>query len=269
MSYKFYVLPAAIRMYGGLQPKIKHRQNIQQLLYVLAMSGTSTTWQMTKRRFPNDNARIREKEKEYRRLLVGRTDRGRHSSGVVEFGLVVKDGKVMRHPVSDMYRLSPHGVLYCMNTLGLSNSEIDTIAGSYSKVLPKIFGRWESLKSLIGDDVYKIRILAKGLLLDNPSIVRKADNPIYELMSYIHVKYRRHFESIAESDLADQISLWFYTYLLYEPHAARARTGSSIERLMRVLDADQPLKRWYMEFARESCRHYADRAGTIKNSGLI
>ena len=269
MAYKLYVLPAAKKMYGGSRPRIKHHQNVRQLLYVLAVSGTSTTWQMTKRRFPNDNARVREKEKEYRRLLIGRTDRGRHSSGVMEFGLVVKDGRVMRHPVSDMYRLSLHGVLYCMNALGLSNGEIDTIARNYSKVLPKVFGRWEYLKSFIGDDVYKIRILAKGLLLDNPTIVRKPDNPLYELMSYIHVKYHRHFESIAESDLAEQISLWFYTRLLHEPHTARARPGGGAKRLIRILDADQCLKRWYLEFARESYLYYNDRASIIKNSGLI
>ncbi len=271
LSYKFYVLPTAKKLYGTLKPKTRHHQNIQQLLQVLALLGTSTTWEMTKKRFPNDNSKVREKEKEYRRLLVGRTDRGRHSSGILEFGLVVKDGKVLRYPVSDRYRLSLHGVLYCLNIFDLNKKDVDIIAENYASVLPKVFGKWKFLKSVIGDDVYKIGILAKGLLLDNPTIVNNASNPLYELMSYIHVKYRRYFESISEKDLADQISLWFYTYFLYySPTSTRAKkVPPGIKELQEVLNRDFELKEWYMKFVEEAGKYYRDRASTIKNFGLM
>lgn len=271
LSYKFYMLPTAKKIYGNPKSKTKHHKNVQQLLYVLTLLGTSTTWEMAKKRFPNDNSKVREKEKEYRRLLVGRNDRGRHSSGILEFGMVVKDGKVLRYPVSDKYRLSLHGVLYCMNTLNLNNNDVDVIAKNYSKVLPKVFGRWDFLKSMIGDDVYKIGILAKGLLLDNPLIVKNPNNPLYELMSFIHIKYRRYFESISEEDLAEQISLWFYTYFLYDPaQSTRPRKiQPGIKKLQEILKKDSDLNEWYMKFVRESDRYYRDRVSTIKNSGLM
>ena len=270
LSYKFYMLPTSQKMYGNSQSKIKHHQNVQQLLYVLAMLGASTTWEMTKKKFPNDNAKVREKEKEYRRLLVGRTDRGKHSSGVLEFGLVVKDGKVFRHPVSDKYRLSLHGILFCLNTLNLNKDEIDIVAQNYSKVLPKVFGKWGYLKSKIGDDVYKLSILAKGLLLDNPLIVKTLDNPFYELMSYIHIKYRRYFESISEKSLADQISFWFYTYFLYDSGNKKSKkTVVGVKRLQQILNDDAELKKWYLNFVKESDKYYKTRVKTIKNSGLI
>ena len=270
LSYKFYMLPTAQKLYGNSKSKIKHHQNVQQLLYVLASLGASTTWEMTKRKFPNDNSKVREKEKEYRRLLIGRTDRGKHSSGILEFGLVVKDGKVFRHPVSDKYRLSLHGMLYCMNTLNLNENDIDVIAKNYSKVLPKVFGKWEFLKSKIGNDVYKLRILAKGLLLDNPLIVKNSNNPLYELMSFIHIKYRRYFESISENDLADQISFWFYTYFLYDSNDKKSTKKTlGIKKLQDVLEQDLELKNWYLKFVKESDKYYKARIKTIKNSGLI
>lgn len=270
LSYKFYMLPTSQKMYGNSKSKIKHHQNVQQLLYVLALLGTSTTWEMTKKKFPNDNSKVREKEKEYRRLLVGRTDRGKHSSGVLEFGLVVKDGKVFRHPVSDKYRLSLHGILFCFNTLNLSKDEIDIVAQNYSKVLPKVFGKWDYLKSKVGDDVYKLSILAKGLLLDNPLIVKTHDNPFYELMSYIHIKYRRYFESISEKSLANQISFWFYTYFLYDSENKSSKKAIvGVKRLQQILNDDAELKKWYLSFVKESDKYYRTRVKTIKNSGLI
>ena len=270
LSYKFYMLPTAKKIYGTAKSKTKHHQNVQQLLQVLALIGTSTTWEMTKKKFPNDNSKVREKEKEYRRLLIGRTDRGKHSSGILELGLVVKDGKILRHPVSDRYRLSLHGILYCIHTLNFTKNELDLIAENYSHVLPKVFGKWEYLKSIIGDDVYKIQILSRGLLLDNPLIVKNSNNPLYELMSFIHIKYRRYFEFITEEGLADQISLWFYTYFLYDSSSTKLKKVQlGIRKLQKVLNNDSEIKEWYMDFVRDADKYYSERANTIKNSGLM
>ncbi len=225
---------------------------------------------MAKIRFPNDNDKVRTKEKEFRRLLVGRIDRGKHSSGMLELGLVVKDGKVYRHPVSDKYRLSLHGILYCLDVLNLNKNDIDKISEKYADVLPKVFGKWDYLKSATEDQVYTIQILARGLLLDNPEIVKNKTNPMYELMSFIHTKFRKNFESISERDLAEQISLWFYTYLLYDTELkSKARSLTSVKKLQRILDQDDSLSRWYLKFVKDADRYYAKRADTIKKSGLL
>ena len=270
LSYKYYMRPTAQKMYGNSsRTKTIHQENVQKILQILAMNGTSTTWEMAKIRFPNDNTKVRTKEKEFRRLLVGRTDRGKHSSGILEFGLVVKDGKVYRHPVSDKYRLSLHGILYCLDTLNLNKSDIDKIVSNYSEIVPMFFGKWDFLKENLGDKVYKIQILARGLLLDNPEIIKNQYNPMYELMSFIHVKFRRNFEAIDEKDLAEQISLWFYTYLLYDAEQKKRGKPASIKNLKKLFSRDEDLHKWYMEFVNEANDYYEKRIIRIQKSGLI
>jgi len=270
LSYKYYMRPTAQKIYGhSSNPKIKHHENVQKVLQILALNGTCTTWEMAKIHFPNDNDKVRTKEKEFRRLLVGRTDRGKHSSGMLELGLVVKDGKVYRHPISDKYRLSLHGILYCLDVLHLNKNDIDKISENYADVLPKVFGQWDYLKNATGEQVYKIQILARGLLLDNPEIVKNKTNPMYELMSFIHTKFRRNFESISEKDLADQISLWFYTYLLYEIESKNKGKVTSVKKLQKVLNQDDKLSKWYLKFVKEANNYYTKRANTIKKSGLL
>ncbi len=271
LFYKYYMRPTAQKMYGhSSNPRIKHHENVQKVLQILALNGTCTTWEMAKIRFPNDNDKIRTKEKEFRRLLVGRTDRGKHSSGLLELGLIVKDGKVYRYPVSDKYRLSLHGILYCLDVLNLNKNDIDKISENYANVLPKIFGKWNYLKNTTGEQVYKIQILARGLLLDNPEIVKTKTNPMYELMSFIHTKFRRNFESISEKDLAEQISLWFYTYLLYDIESkGSGKSSTSVKKLQKILEQDDDLHKWYLRFVKDADRYYTKRADTIKKSGLL
>jgi hypothetical protein len=55
--------------------KTEHQQNVQHLLRILMLSGTGTTWDMAKVMVLNDILRIRTREKNYRRLLIGRVDR--------------------------------------------------------------------------------------------------------------------------------------------------------------------------------------------------
>jgi len=272
LSYKFYIRPTARSLYGNsTKTKIKHHENVQKLLQILFTNGTCTTWAMAKIKFHNDISAIRTKEKEYRRLLIGRTDRGKHSEGILDLGLVVRDGKSIKKITSDQYRLSLHGILYCLDVLNLSHNDIDKMASKYANVLPKIFGKWEFLKLIIGDEIYKLRILAKGLLLDNPEITRNAINPIYELMSFIHTKYRRNYESISEHDLADQIAYWFYTFLLYQRAIpSKINTGKKgIQNLQNIFNRDEELRKWYLEFFRETESYYKERLQTIKNSGIF
>lgn len=101
--------------------------------------------------------------------------------------------------------------------LDLNDAAIDKIATVYSDILPRVFGRWDFLKSILGKDVYKIRILSKGIISDNLVPLCESDYQLFEIMSFIHVKYQQKFENIEEDELAEQISLWFYTNLLYNP----------------------------------------------------
>ena len=147
--------------------------------------------------------------------------------------------------------------LYCLDVLDFSHKDIDKMASKYSDVLPKVFGKWRFLKSTIEDKVFKLEILSKGLLLDNPEIIKDSSNPIYELMSFIHIKYRKNFESISEHDLAEQISYWFYTFILYQRTSSKlsnTKTGTQI--LQDIFQKDDELKKWYREFFCEAENYY-------------
>ena len=270
-SYKFYLRPTAHRLYGdrfSSIKKIKHHENVQKLLQVLFLNGTCTTWEMAKIKHPNDVSTIRTKEKEYRRLIKGRTDRGKHSSGIMELGLVVNDGQKFNKGYSDTYRLSLPGILYCLDVLNLSKKEIDQMAAKYAVFVPKLFGKWEFLKSIVDDDVYKIQILARGLLLDNPELSLEK-SPLYELMSYLNFKYRKFYEFISEKDLSEQISYWFYTCMLYHNQRKGKNDLSGVEKLQAIFKKDKEIAGWYKEFFKESELYFKDRTKTLKNSGIF
>lgn len=258
-------------------PKNKHAENILHLLEALSQHGTSTTWQLAKKENRNNLKGLRTMEKEYRRLIIGRDDKKRHNFGLLEQNLVVRDGiNYGRGGAAAQYRLSLHGILCCIEVLDLDNNAIDMLATKYSNVLPKVFGKWDFLKSIIGNDVYKIRILAKGIISDNLVPLREFDFSLSKIMSFIHLKYKQKFENILEEDLAEQISLWFYTNLLYTPiqnidyqktkvtDDVVGDNNSSCTKLTRVLSQDADLKKWYNKFLSEIKDHYKMHYFAIK-----
>ncbi len=260
-SYKLYTRPTAHRLYGSAylhtasSLSSKHKKNVQQILEILALNGSLTTWEMAQIKFAGDLSHTKTKEKEYRRLLVGRIDRGKPSDGILQIGLIMKDGKNYKRNPGDKYRLTLHGILYCLDVLNLTKSQIDIMASKYEHILPKVFGKWEYLKSIIGDDVYKLRILSKGLLLNNLEIALRVNPPMYELMSYLIIKYKKNFEYATEEDLSNQISLWFYTNLLYDKNPLSKKNISNT-KLQRILDANDDIRKWYLKFCKESKLYY-------------
>ncbi len=268
-SYKMYTRPTAQRVFGSYSFRKKsgpkHHENVQRMLEILALNGTLTTWGMAKT-FLNNTSGIRSMEKDYRRLLVGRMTRGKHTLGLLDVGLVVKDGKSYVKGPAVQYRLSLHGILYCLDVLDLSDKQIDKMASKHAHVLPWVFGKWEYLKSNLGNEVYRLKSLAGGLFMDNIQIANISKFPVYELMTYLNVKYQNNFEKIEEEDLADQISYWFYTNLLVPSRLLTKGKKSSIEvsQWKKVLKGDQELKKWYYNFVDETIGFYNNRFKKIK-----
>ncbi len=271
-NYKLYLRPNAHTHYGspnGEKSSLsKHQQNVQNLLKIMSKNESMTTWDLAKISIPNDITKLREREKVYRRLLIGRKDKGIHSNGILDLGLVVKDGKSLKTGIADKYRLSLYGILYCIDVLNLNGNEIDKIAEKYSKTLPKVFGKWEYIKSKIGDKIYGIKLLSNGLLADNPQIQVHQGIPFYELMSYVHIKYQRNFEHISEEKLAEQISYWFYINLLYQPIKKNNMTDVGISGLNHIFEEDTELKKWFQDFFKESKKYYYERYNILKKSEI-
>lgn len=269
-SYKTYTRPTARRLYGEFSYRKKelpkHHENIQRMLHVLAVHGPQTTWGMAKVELSNDTSKVRAREKQFRKFLVGRDDRGRHSPGVLEVGLVVIDGKNKLKAPANIYRLSIHGILYCLDVLDLTNREIDMMAQNYAHVLPWVFGKWNYLKETIGNDVYRLRLLAKGLFLDNIQTAKISRVPVYEILTYLSTKYLDNFEHIEEQELAEQLSCWFYTQLLIPRDPHKTNSVTSYQQWYKMITKkDKELKEWYQSFLDEVTEFYEDRFKVVKN----
>jgi hypothetical protein len=272
-SYRLYTRPTARNLFGNYsfrkKETSKHQENVQLLLEIMALNGPLTTWRMAKTHSSN-SAAIRTREKGYRRLLVGRRDRGKKTMGVIDVGLVIKDVKNNLRSTSDSYRLSLHGILYCLDTLDFTDKQIDTIASKYSTILPYVFGKWDYLKSIIGNDVYRIKILASGLFLDNIHITKITKFPVYEILTYLSIKYQNNFEHIEEKALADQISYWFYTSLLL-PSKINAKSNEvrmEIKPWKKLFESDGDLRKWYYSFLNEATKFYEERFRVIKHLNI-
>jgi len=261
--------PTARKLYGQFSYRKKnlpkHQENIQRMLHVLALNGPMTTWGMAKVELSDDTSMVRAREKQYRKFLVGREDRGKHSAGVLEIGLVVTEGKRKLKAPANVYRLSLHGILYCLDVLDLTNREIDTMAKNYEKVLPWIFGKWDYLKRIIGNDVYRIKLLAKGLFLDNIQTSKISKIPVYEILTYLSIKYLDNFEHIDEKDLAEQISCWYFTQLLIPRYSHKRDSAIGYEQWYRLITKqDKDLKKWYQSFLDEVEEFYTKRFEVVK-----
>jgi len=268
-SYKMYTRPTAQRLFGKYSFRKKsgpkHHEIVQKMLEILALNGTLTTWGMAKTHH-TETIHIRSQERDYRRLLIGRVSRGKHLPGLLEIGLIVKDGKSMIKVPADQYRLSLHGILYCLDVLDLTNSQIDRVAEKYAEVLPMVFGKWDYLKNIIGDGVFRLKILASGLFMDNIQIANITKFPVYELMTYLNIKYQNNYEQINEEDLANQISYWFFTTLLVPAKLGKTKKRKSLEmqKWKQIFNGNKELKNWYYPFVDEAIKFYNNRFKSIK-----
>lgn len=266
-SYRNYTQPTVKRLFGDTsfrkKRKSKHQENVHKLLEALALHGSMTTWEIAQLNY-SDIPAIRTREKELRRLLVGRKDRGKKSLGVLDVGLVVSEKIKVKQNITNYYRLSLHGILYCLDVLDFRKKDIDVMAHNYEKILPMVFGRWDYLKSILDNDVYRIQILAEGLFLDNIHITKISKIPIFEIITYLNVKYQNYYESISEKDLADQISYWYYTTLLIHSTMNRKTEKAELEKWKKIFVKDTKLKKWFFGFVKETSKFYSDRFDYIK-----
>jgi len=267
LSYKYYIRPTAYQLYGKESSKSKHHQNVQKIIKMLALEGPLTTWDMAKIRFATDNEKIRSKEKEYRRLLIGRTDRGKFSSGIIDLNLVLIDSKSTKRNSGNKYRLSLYGILYCLGQMNFSEDEIDRIAKKYAVILPLVFGKWEFLKSILGKYVYNISLLGKGLLFDNLNIISIKKDEFYELISFFGIKANTLTESFNERKIGELIALWFYITMLYLPNLIEGKNSEKI--LYKVLKKDQELQKWFSSFITEANNFYRQRSKMLESISIV
>ena len=268
LSYKYYIRPTSHQLYGNSNPTLKHHQNVQTVLKMLALEGTMTTWDMAKHYFANNPQQIRSREKEFRRLLIGRTDRGRHSKGILDLNLVlVNDISTKRNP-GNKYRLSLFGILFCLDVLDLSHNQIDKMAKNYNAILPLVFGKWDFLKSIVGENVYNISLLGKGLLFDNLHVVAINNPQFYELISYFNIKSNQLSQSLNEEKIGELISLWFYITMLYFPTLVSINQ-KPLFYLKKILKKDKKLQQWFSNYVDEAKKYYLERNKILEKLSIV
>lgn len=268
LSYKYYTRPTSHQLYGNSNPSSKHHQNVQNILKMLALEGPMTTWEMAKHRFANNPKKIRTIEKEFRRLLIGRTDRGKYSKGILDLNLVLVNSISTKRNPGNKYRLSVFGILFCLDVLDLSHSQIDKMAKNYGVILPLVFGKWDFLKSLIGENVYNISLLGKGLLFDNLHAIVITNPQFYELISYFNIKSNQLSQSLNEEKIGELISLWFYITLLYFPNLVSSN-GKHVSYLKKVLKKDKELQTWFSNYIDEAKLYYLERNNVLEKISVV
>jgi len=265
ISYKYHIRPIARKKYGTIDSESKHKKNVQEILKILALDGPLSTWDMTKSHYSSDSSLMRTKEKEYRRLLIGRKDRGQYSEGILDLNLVVVDSKSNKRNSGNIYRLTLFGILYCFDVLDFSKSDIDKIAKNYEILLPFVFGKWDFLKSIIHEHIYNITLLGKGLLFDNPNIVKIENLEFFELISFFNFKSNNMTQSLNEEKMGELISLWFYTTLMYFPRLL-AKSNRKNQKLLNIIfSKDLELKIWFNNFILEAQLFYKNGAKILED----
>lgn len=270
LSYKYFIRPTVHKLYGDSAPENKHQKNVQEIIRMLAKNGPMTTWEMAKLTHGVDMVQLRTKEKEYRRLLKGRVDRGQTSQGIIDLNLVVVDGVSTKRNPGNYYRLSLFGILYCLDVLRFNHDEIDLLAKNYREILPFVFGKWEFLKSILGNDAYMINMLGKGMLFDNPNLITILNPAFFELITYFNIKSNTVSTSLNEKKLAELISLWFYISLLYfPPLTSKKKIRDQNIFLKKVLDNDKFLNDWFTDFLTEAQSYYDERSKLVRDVSIV
>lgn len=270
LSYKYFIRPAVHKLYGDFVPKNKHQKNVQEIIRMLAKNGAMTTWEMAKLTHGVDMVQLRTKEKEYRRLLKGRVDRGQTSQGIIDLNLVVVGGLSTKRNPGNYYRLSLFGILYCLDVLNFNYDEIDLLAKNYREILPLVFGKWGFLKSMLGNNAYLINMLGKGLLFDNPNLITILNPAFFELITYFNIKSNMVSTSLNEKKLAELISLWFYISLLYfPPLISKKKIHDQNIFLKKVLNNDKFLNDWFTDFLTEAQSYYDDRSKLVRDISIV
>jgi hypothetical protein len=108
-------------------------------------------------------------------------------------------------------------------------------------------------------------LLGKGLFLDSHNTTTISKFPVYEILTYLTIKYQDYFEHINENDLADQISCWYYAHLLVPSLLSSKKTTLEQKPRYEIFAHDIELRQWYREFFDEMIDFYQKRFKIVKN----
>ena len=80
-------------------------------------------------------------------------------------------------------------------------------------------------------------------------------------MVFLNIHYKKGFDFITEKDLAEQISYWFFIYLLYSLRRRdeKVRKKSGIVKLKKIFRADKDLEKWFLDFVSKARQYFSKR----------
>lgn len=235
----------------------EHGQNIKRILRFLAFRNkTATTWDFRRECF----SKFRDKEGETmaRRILCGRTDRGKRSVGLVDLGIVSKIIDKSDPSSSASYELTLYGLLYAIRVCDFSNKELFKVARNHPEMIPYVFGKADYLESK-HVNLEPLRIIANGEIRRFESSMLTSI-PYHDLLSFLLTEYLERW-LMPQDQFVNFISLWFYTYLMLAS-AKKNRTVS--KKWAEVMWSDDEIVLWYGAFMSQASEFYEKRSNHIR-----
>jgi hypothetical protein len=218
-----------------------HNKNIVVILRYMALNSESSVREIANNCLTHVS--FLTSERMIQRLFHGRTDRKKKSLGLIEDGIVQKTG--------DTFSLSFFGLLYAIKLCNFTTCNFNKIAKNYKEMLPYIFGKNEYLS--------KNKISLKPLIViadGNPDRLERsiqASIPYQELYNYLNSQIPKM--AISEASFRNYVSLWFYTYLLWD----NTFNAKMIRKWKKIISTDNELKMWYTGFLFGAREFYSNR----------
>jgi len=247
MIIKWNGLLSSYKQYSSLvDQRIKkdsrHTANVNRVLKFLAMNGDATTWEL-RNCFPNYNDH--QGESMARRIINGREDRNRLSEGLKGLSLV-EIAQKNRKTGTKKYKLTIHGLLYSICECNYTTKDWFNITKNDEDLIPWIFKKSDYL------NLKKISLKLLGSIsrgdLARMDHMRNVALPYHELNDFLMLK--SSFRKLSDIELAEFVSLWFYTFQLYIFWNENHKTA--FPRWRSLMDDDFELKKWYLRFVKES-----------------
>ena len=215
--------------------------------------------------------------------------------------MVYEDGtKKVYNKQVQAYSLSPIGILYSMHLLGnfrateefgywhdyeitsIDRNQIRNLVREYSQTFPKVFGKSELFKKIVGKDFESLIIESFLHIFEEQRTGIPHENFLLNDYVLTTFYYKCRFKTIHEL-IAEQISLIFYIHLeeaivntlrnkIDEDPKFRNKDGTYKHReslnqareiWIQIMDEDRELKKWYDTFLKNATRAKREEYGEV------
>ena len=235
------------KMDKKLERDINHKKYIVLILQYLALNGESTTKNIASNCITHVS--FMTSDRMVRRILSGRKDRGKISPGLIQDGIIIENDA--------MVSLSFFGIMYAIKLCNFNGKNLFKIAKNYEEILPYVFAK-NAILSKNKISLIPLKIIADGKP-ERLNLSMQVSIPYQELYNYLNTFIPEM--AISDGSFRNYVSLWFYTYLLWDYTIKKKRKRS----WDKIISVDNEIKMWYSSFLLDAQKFYSNRFEITKN----